>query len=189
MSDASSTLRTTRFSGIALIESTGPLGMISLRGTFDDKGFSGAVNKVCGLDIPKPRKITRSESKTLIWMSPDELLLTLPHQDAGAKLVALERELDGIHALVVNVSDARVVFDVSEGHARDVLAKLFPINMSSDAFKLGTIRRSRLAQIPAAVWMEDTDRFRVVCFRSVSQYAFDVLSLAAAPGSEVALHV
>jgi sarcosine oxidase subunit gamma len=40
--------------------------------------------------------------------------------------------------------------------------------------------------VPAAFWIEG-EGFTVVAFRSVGQYVFDLLSVAAAPGGEVGL--
>ena len=87
------------------------------------------------------------------------------------------------HTLAVNVSDARAVFRISGAHSRDVLAKLAPVDLSPDSFTPGMIRRTRLAQVPAAFWIEDGDSFRLVCFRSVAQYVFDLLKTAAEAGS------
>lgn len=42
-----------------------------------------------------------------------------------------------------------------------------------------------MAQIPAAIWMEPDGTFGVICFRSVAEYAFDLLKTAAMPGSAV----
>ena len=72
--------------------------------------------------------------------------------------------------------------------AREVLGKLMPVDFSADAFGPGQIRRSRMAQVPAAVWMTGEDAFRVVCFRSVAQYVFDLLKTAASEGGEVGLY-
>ncbi len=188
MSEAASALPGARFEGIAIVEEAGPVGMLTLRGTLDDKGFAEAVHKVSGLAVPGQREVVRGGGKVLIWMSPDELLLVLPHEAAEAEVAALDKALSGSHALVVNVSDARAVFDVSGDQARDVLAKLFPVDLSVEVFGMGAVRRSRMAQIPAALWMEEAQVFRIVCFRSVAQYAFDVLSVAAASGSEIGLH-
>jgi sarcosine oxidase subunit gamma len=47
------------------------------------------------------------------------------------------------------------------------------------------MRRTKLAQVAAAIWMQGTGEARVVCFRSVGTYAFDVLCTVAAPGSAV----
>jgi sarcosine oxidase subunit gamma len=65
------------------------------------------------------------------------------------------------------------------------MAKVAPVDLAPAQFTAGTIRRTRIAQVPAAFWMPQDDVFRVVCFRSVAQYVFDVLSVAAQPGSEV----
>ncbi|KKK73929.1 hypothetical protein LCGC14_2888910, partial [marine sediment metagenome] len=40
-------------------------------------------------------------------------------------------------------------------------------------------------QVPAAFWLLEDGAFQVVCFRSVAQYMFDQLKVAAQPGSEV----
>ena len=139
--------------------------------------------------FPGQREIVRSGGFTVAWMSPDELLIVCDHGAADNVVTSLSKTLAGEHYLAVNVSDARAVFDVSGGHARDVLAKLMPVDFAPKAFGTGMIRRSRLAQVPAAVWVTGEDAFRVVCFRSVARYVFDVLSAAAAEGSEVGLHV
>ncbi|MEM7441658.1 MAG: sarcosine oxidase subunit gamma family protein, partial [Pseudomonadota bacterium] len=94
----------------------------------------------------------------------------------------------GQHALAVNVSDARAIFQVSGPIAREVLAKLAPVDFSREAFRPGQFRRSRLAQVPAAIWADDEDIFRIICFRSVAEYVFNLLKVAAQPGSEVAVY-
>jgi sarcosine oxidase subunit gamma len=47
-------------------------------------------------------------------------------------------------------------------------------------FELGELRRTRLGQIAAALWKPAEGEIRLVCFRSVAQYAFDLLAEAAA---------
>ena len=76
------------------------------------------------------------------------------------------------------------MFRVSGPGAREVIAKVMPVDMA--AFGAGEIRRSRLAQVAAAIWM-DGEAVEIVCFRSVAQYVFDVLKVSAAQGSEVGL--
>ncbi len=185
MSDSQSALAGARFYGIVSVAEAGLVGMITLRGDAKAKTFNDAVKESCGLDLPGQRQINREDDRALIWMSPDEWLLVVPYTDADTQVARLEKELAGSHSLAVNVSDARCVFDVNGADARDVLAKLFPVDLSKEGFSEGMIRRSRLAQVPAAVWMEGPDTFRVVCFRSVAQYVFDLLSGAAAEGGEV----
>ena len=52
-------------------------------------------------------------------------------------------------------------------------------------FEAGDFRRSRLSQVAAAVWKTQNGDFELVCFRSVAQYVFDVLTTASVAGSEV----
>ena len=65
------------------------------------------------------------------------------------------------------------------------MAKLAPVDLSPDAFKLGMFRRTRMAQVAAAFWMVDDTTFQIVCFRSNAQYVLDLLKVAAQKGSEV----
>ena len=68
---------------------------------------------------------------------------------------------------------------------RDVIAKLAPVDMHPGQFNGTMFRRTRFAQVPAAFWMPDAQTVRIVCFRSVARYMFDLLRIAAQPGSEV----
>ena len=188
MSDRVSALAGARFDGIARVEEAGLIGMVTLRGDLAGAAMKTAVKVATDAAIPGQREIVRSGGFTVAWMSPDELLIVCDHGAADNVVTSLSKTLAGEHYLAVNVSDARAVFDVSGGHARDVLAKLMPVDFAPKAFGAGMIRRSRLAQVPAAVWMTGEDAFRAVCFRSVARYVFDVLCAAAAEGSEVGLH-
>jgi sarcosine oxidase subunit gamma len=77
---------------------------------------------------------------------------------------------------------------VSGAGAREVLAKLCPVDLSPDAFTPGMFRRTRMAQVPAAFWLDAEDTFHLICFRSVADYAFNLLKTAALPGGEVGVY-
>ena len=99
---------------------------------------------------------------------------------------ALAQALAGHFATVADVSDARAVFTVSGPLWRDALAKLCPVDFAT--LDEGALRRTRAAQVAAAILVTAPDEARVICFRSVGQYMFDLLSGAARPGSEPALY-
>jgi len=42
-----------------------------------------------------------------------------------------------------------------------------------------------MAQVAAAFWMDDASTARVVCFRSVADYMFGILTNAADPAADV----
>ena len=49
----------------------------------------------------------------------------------------------------------------------------------------GEVRRTRLAQVADAFWLEDAENAQIICFRSVADYVFGVLQMSARKGSEV----
>ncbi|MGB7316359.1 MAG: sarcosine oxidase subunit gamma family protein [Planktotalea sp.] len=185
MSNAVSALQSVAYTdGIAEVHELGLRGMVTLRGDFTDKKLIKALKALVGA-MPEQREILHKDDRSVAWMSPDEMLLMMPHTQAASTVENLNASLNGTHFLAVNVSDARAVFEVTGEHAREVMAKLAPVDFARDAFNEGMFRRTRLAQVPAAFWMSDELSFQIVCFRSVAQYVFDLLSVAAQPGSEV----
>lgn len=186
MSDPVSALKNAAYAaGIAGIKEIGPVGMITLRGDLTSKSVQKAAKVATGVKIPLQRQCLTEAGKGIAWMSPDELLIMCGYDEAIATLGKLNEALSKSHALAANVSDARAVFEVSGPYAREVMAKVAPVDLAPAQFTTCMIRRTRIAQVPAAFWMPQDDVFRVVCFRSVAQYVFDVLSVAAQPGSEV----
>lgn len=184
MPEPQSALAGARAEGFATVAEIGPLGMITLRGTLASPALAAAL-QAQGLPVPAPRRIETAGEKSAAWMSPDELLLVLPYTQVPATLAALTQALAGEHALAVDVSDARAVFRISGPRAREVLAKLCPVDLAPGAFGPGELRRSRAAQVACAFWMSGAEEFTLVCFRSVAAYVFGLLSTSAATGGEV----
>jgi sarcosine oxidase, subunit gamma len=185
MSEAVSALNHAEFEGLAHVSEIGLQGMITLRGDLKIKAVKAAATKATGLSMPKLNSVETNETNGLCWMSPDELLVMCPYDDVGLTLAKMRKSLGKTHALAVNVSDARAVFQLSGPNAREVMAKLCPVDLSPDAFVPGIFRRSRMAQVPAAFWMCDEQTFQIICFRSVADYVFELLKVAAQNNSQV----
>ncbi len=177
-----------QFAGIATIADAGLQGMITLRGDLSSSVLGAAVKAATGAAVPAQRKIEISDNGAAAWMSPDELLLLVPYEQAVAKTAELAEALKGEHALAANVSDARSFFSIAGEGARETLAKIAPVDLSAEAFKPGDFRRSRTAQVAAAFWLQKDGSFRVVCFRSVGAYMFNLLSASAHPQSAVGVY-
>lgn len=165
---------------LAKIKPVDGLGMILIRADLDRAG--DAIAEAAGLAIPAQTRIVSDGTRSLGWMSPDELLLVLPVAEVADALQALEQALTGEHALVQDVSDMRAVFDVSGPKAGQVLAKLCPVDFAQ--FPQDGLRRTRAAQVAVALWRQ-ADGFRVIGFRSVGDYMATILQNAATPGSDL----
>lgn len=172
--------------GFCSVSELGPRGMIALRGDLSARKLQSAAMAAAGVKAFPDRLGAVIEGEAgLLWFSPDELLILCPKADAGGALQKLDKALKGTHHLAADVSDARAIFAVAGPGAREVLAKLTPADVSPEALPAGVVRRSRLAQVPAAFWMAGAERFELVAFRSVADYVFELLAQAARSGAEV----
>jgi len=182
MSKAVTALGGVRASGYVAVREAPLQGMVTLRADLKAPEVASALTAVMGAKMPKVRMMTQGSAGTLAWMSPDELLLLVAYDEAEAIAASLTEALKGLHALVSVVSDARAMFELEGDKADEIIAKLAPV----DTARLANdeMRRTRLAQVPAALWRTDKG-INLICFRSVAQYAFDLLRTSAMPGSEV----
>jgi sarcosine oxidase subunit gamma len=176
------------FNGLVAVTETGPLGMITVRGDLSSEQFQSAITALTGTGFPDQRKAEIAGEKAVLWMSPDELLVLVSYDDANAAVAQLREALAGTHFMAENVSDMRAAFTLKGDQVRDVVAKIAPVDMSSDQLVPGDMRRTRFAQIAAGFWMVDETTVQIVCFRSVGEYMFNLLSVAADPAAKVGYH-
>lgn len=162
-------------SGAVLIAAEGHVEMVTLKLDLSVKATCASLKQILGTPVPSPREIANG----VAWMAPDELLIMVSEGQSAEGLVARLNDEIKVPFLAANVSDARAVFILKGNHAREVLAKGAPVDLSSDAFGIGDFRRTRLGQVAVAFWMEAEDEFRLVCFASMRGFMFDWLMNAA----------
>ncbi|KAA8613108.1 sarcosine oxidase subunit gamma [Salipiger aestuarii] len=187
-SDVMAPMQGARSEGVVTVGALPAQGQITLRCDLSDD-FRWKLGETLGFAVPEPLGATSDGDRALLWMSPDELLLLCPYDAVPTLMAQLGQVFDGWFIAIADVSDARAQFRITGGHLRDVLAKLTPVDMAPQAFVPGMVRRSRLAQVAAGYWMRDADTMQIFVFRSVAEYAFGVLTLAAGAGGEVGFHV
>lgn len=186
MSSAVSALNGAAWSdGIAEVAEAPLQGMITVRGDLSAKALKKALATVAKVDVPGPGQANGVGDRGLCWMSPDEMLVLCPYDAVATELAQIQNSLAKMHTLAVDVSDARALFRVSGPAAREVIAKLAPVDLSPGVFEPGMFRRTRMAQVAAAFWMPNADTVQIVCFRSHARYMFDLLKTAAQKGSAV----
>ena len=155
--------------------------MIVLRADLGAAATKKAVKAAVGTAVPALRRIETAADRAAAWMSPDELLLMMPRAEVDAALAAIAKAMGAAHHLAADVSDARAVFALSQGPVRAVLSKLCPVDLAPDRLPAGEVRRTRLAQVACAFWFDAAGDATLVTFRSVAQYAQDLLTLSADP--------
>ncbi|HHX89726.1 MAG TPA: sarcosine oxidase subunit gamma [Paracoccus sp.] len=187
MHDTTSALPGFKYEGLVRVAEGGARGMITLRGDLATPRLAQALQAHLGAPMPGQRRVTNGAGGGAVaWMSPDELLILTEHGAVPAMIAALEGATTGEFVTLADVSDARAVFTIKGVQARDVLAKICPVDF--DALRPGQIRRTRAAQVAAALICEDDDCFALICFRSVAHYMADLLATVSAPGGAVGLY-
>ncbi len=155
---------------------------LGLRGMITLRCDISKTTEIVGMEKPSIGKIVTCGERSLAWMSPDEVLVLLPYQDVTTALSQISEQFQSLHHLVVDVSDARAMFSLTGQGAREVIAKLAPVDMHADSFGPGQFRRSRLGQVAAAFWMVENGDINLICFRSVASYVYALLDKSAADG-------
>ena len=157
-------------------------GMVTVRADLADPVVVSALGDG-GVPVPAPLALAEGEAGSVLWMSPDELLiLTGDVAGCSARLAAV---LHGHHAMVLDVSDARLVFDLTGDAVAEVLAKGAPCDLSPAAFPPGTVRRTHLGGLAVAIWRLTETHWQITCFRSFAHHLHAWLTETAQPGSEV----
>ena len=163
-------------------------GMIDLRGSASDKKFMAAAKKVLGLDLPKaPRTSVSWGDMKALWLSIDQWLILCSRTKATELVSQLVTELDSIHSLVVDVSDMRAVLRLEGEGVREVLLKGSSLDLLSDDYTAGTVRRMRFAEIAALLHVVENNVFDVYVFRSYADYAWEFLLATARAPAKITL--
>jgi sarcosine oxidase, subunit gamma len=163
-------------------------GMIDLRGLSSDKKFMAAVKSVLGFDLPKaPRTTAAWGDMKALWLSPDQWMILCTRSKTNTLLAELNAALGKIHSLAVDVSDMRAIIRLEGEGVRETLMKGSTLDLISDDYKAGTVRRMRFAEIAALLHVVEDNMIDVYVFRSYAEYTWAFLEKAARKGAEVRL--
>ena len=165
-------------------------GMIDLRGEASSAKFKQAAKSVLGVDLPtKPRSSAVKGAITVFWLSVDQWLITCPRGKEGKLVADLRKALDGVHSLVVDVSDMRAIIRLDGEHVREVLMKGSSVDFTLPEYKAGVVRRLVFAEIAALAHIvsEKPDTVDMYVFRSYADYTWKWLQATAKPGATIGL--
>lgn len=119
---------------------------------------ASALQKSLSLTWPKPGRFTDAGDTRLAWSGRAQAMLmgTAP-PDGLADLAGLSDQ-----------SDAWTHLALSGTASVDVLARLLPIDLSLDACPVGASLRTSLGHMQAMILRTGSDRFELLCFRSMA---------------------
>jgi len=132
-------------------------GIAPLKG--QDKLLSAALKKAHGMAAPAVNRATGKADARAIWFGQGQVMLLGPSPDAGLAK----------HAALVDQSDAWAVVTLKGAGAMDVLARLTPIDLRSDVFKVGHAVRTDLMHMAASIARLGVQEYQIMVFRGFSR--------------------
>lgn len=155
--------------------------MVELRVDPAGPGATAAAG-LLGVELPTtPSTYAKSADTTVIWLGPDEWLVTGTSL-TGPELEARLRQILAAHGgAAVDVSGQRTTLRLRGSHSRDVLAKGCAIDLHPNAFGRGAAAQTTLGQtgvVLMAVGGDGTD-YRILVRSSFARYLADWLLDAA----------
>lgn len=136
-----------------------------------------AVAAHLGVALPIPNTWVRGETTTVIWLGPDEWLVTSPFTTPEALDAGLRAAVGSHGGAVVDVSAQRTTLRLRGEHARDVLATGCSLDLHPSAFPAGSAAQTTVGLAGVVLLALDagaTDRgatdFRLVVRSSFARY-------------------
>lgn len=162
--------------GTTLRELPPPL-LLNLRGDAGAEAFRSAASGVLGMAPPvEPNTVTSSGEINVLWLGPDEWLVTAPVETGSDLTERLESALVGMHHSVIDVSQGRIVLELEGAEARAVLAQGVSLDLRPRAFGPGHCAQTGLARVPVILQQIDaTPRFRIFVRESFAPYVTEWL--------------
>ena len=116
-----------------------------------------AAGAVLGGSLPRAPNTaaTTVNGKTLLWLGPDEWLVTGPAEEGAALEDTLRARLASRHHALTDVTAMYATLVLSGPQAREVLMKGCRLDLHPRAFKPGTCVQTALARAQAILHMTD----------------------------------
>ena len=121
----------------------------------ETEALSKALDRAHRLPFPAPGRLHGAKGVRIAWSGLDQAFL----------FGAVPAKGLGLHAALVDQSDAWAQLVLDGPAARDVLARWVPLDLSPRACPPGSSRRSLLGHMSALILHEGGNRFETLVFR------------------------
>ena len=118
---------------------------------------SKGLEKQIGAGWPEANRTTGSDGKRAVWTGPNQALVLGP----------VLKDIKG--AAMIDHSSAWAAAALEGPSARDVLARLVPVDLRDDRFAMGHGARTLLGHMNCVLMRTGRERFEVLVFRSMAQ--------------------
>ena len=131
-----------------------------------EAAVSAALKKRFGAAFPKPGRYTGKAGARALWSGMGQALIL------GAALEPIPG------AAITDQSDAWTCVALDGQGARDVLARLTPLDLRAGVFRTGQAARTEIAHMSGIVLRTGAERYEMMVFRSMAQTLWHDLETA-----------
>ena len=128
-------------------------------------GQGEAVGKSLGFAFPGPNETSGQDDARAIWVGPSQALV-------------LGTAVSPEGAAVADQSSGWIVLELSGADARDVLARLTPVDLRDGAFVERATARTVIGHMTGSITRTGADTYEIMVFRSMAKTAVHELERA-----------
>ena len=135
-----------------------------------------ALREHAGLVLPEPGRWVGDDALALLWCAPGQFL-------AVGDAAAVERVAEVLRnaALLIDLTDARVVVRLSGREVRELLGRFVPLDLHPRVMRWGCVASTIAAHISVQIWqIDDAPSYDVAGPVSYAGSLFRALELAGA---------
>ncbi len=150
---------------------------IGPRSQIDVRARSGAVQRVANYlsipALPAPNRFVATPAGVgeCFWLGPEEWLVVGPSSSRAETLEALERAVGPDDGGVVDLSASRLLFELQDPKARDVLASCCALDLHPRVFGPGSCAQTFVAKAPVLLsQVNDAPTYRLFVRPSLASY-------------------
>ena len=154
---------------------------INLRGNPNNKNFMSLCSKILNLVLPtEPNTYTSNDERKIIWLGPDEWLITDESQNNSDLLYKLKNAIGDQKSSVTDVSENRTIIRISGKKLFTLLSKFLALDLKNNFAKQSSATQTLFIKVPALVVRifkdyPDQPKFDVFVNRSHANYIYNLL--------------
>ena len=154
---------------------------INLRGDSHDKNFMSAAGEILNNILPtKANTYTIQENIKIIWLSPNEWLITEENENNKNRLLdELNNAVGSVEASVTDVSENRTVIRINGKQIFTLLAKFLVLDLEKNFSKVESVAQTLFVKVPVLLVRVHLDNqeptIDIITNRSHANYIIELL--------------
>lgn len=141
-----------------------------LRGKQNDNKFMTSAQELLDKLPIKPNSICKKLGITIIWISPDEWILTGDYDKLEKVKIDLDKSLKDTHYALIDTSDYYMSVNISGNNVRETLEKGIVVDLHDSAFPIDYATGTRYEKAVINLHREDNNSYNIICRRSFAPY-------------------